>query len=194
MKDAYTQSRKLYENWISSWYGALQQILNNIPKLKQLSTNQKVSKQTLETVKKILLEAHRHQWALDRNKCSDGKLRTYVKTVYGRENYLSLMFLLNKNRISSHHFHIESGRYIRVHLWSQGYVSSAAQVKFEDEMHFLMFCSKYDKTRQDLFRIVGMTCINFQNLSIEEIFLWLMTCENDLVLKKMCQFICKYCR
>jgi hypothetical protein len=31
------------------------------------------------------------------NKCYDGKLRTYVKfkTVYGRENYLSLMFLLN---------------------------------------------------------------------------------------------------
>ena len=75
LKDAYTQSRKLYENRISSWYGALQQILNNIPKLKQLSTNQKVSKQT---VQKILLEAHRHQWALDRNTCSDGKLRTLV--------------------------------------------------------------------------------------------------------------------
>ena len=41
LKGAYTQSRKLYENRISSWYGALQQILNNIPKLKQLSTNQK---------------------------------------------------------------------------------------------------------------------------------------------------------
>ena len=54
LKDAYIQSRKLYENRISSWYGALQHILNNIPKLKQLSTNQKVSKQT---VKKILLEA-----------------------------------------------------------------------------------------------------------------------------------------
>jgi hypothetical protein len=24
LKDAYTQSRKLYENWLSSWYGALQ--------------------------------------------------------------------------------------------------------------------------------------------------------------------------
>ena len=49
-------------------------------------------------------------------------------------------------------------------------------------MHFLMSCSKYDKTRQDLFSIVGMTCINFQNLSInvEEIFLWLMTCKNGL--------------
>ena len=91
LKDAYTQSRKLYENWISSWYGALQQILNNIPKLKHLSTNQKVSKQT---VKKILLEAH--LWALDRNNCSDGKLRTYVKfkTVYGRENYLSLLTVI----------------------------------------------------------------------------------------------------
>ena len=85
------------------------------------------------TVKKILLEAHRHQWALNRNTCSDGKLRTYVKfkTVYGRENYLSLMFWRNltKFRIPSHHLHIESGRYIRVHLRSQGYVSSAAQVK-----------------------------------------------------------------
>jgi hypothetical protein len=68
-------SKKLYENRISSWYGALQQILNTIPKLKQLSTNQKVSKQT---VKKILLEAHRHQWILDRNNCSDSKLRTLV--------------------------------------------------------------------------------------------------------------------
>jgi hypothetical protein len=75
-KDAYTQSRKLYENWISSWYGALQQILNTIPKLKQLSTNQKVSKQT---VKKILLEAHRHQWALDRNtQQNTTKLGTFV--------------------------------------------------------------------------------------------------------------------
>jgi hypothetical protein len=45
LKDAYTQSRKLFENRISSWYGALQQILNNNPKLKQLSTNQKISKQ-----------------------------------------------------------------------------------------------------------------------------------------------------
>ena len=26
-------------------------------------------------------------------------------------------------------------------------------------MHFLMSCSKYDKTRQDLFSVVGMTCI-----------------------------------
>ena len=85
------------ENYMKTGYPlGMMQILNNIPKLKQLSTNQKVSKQT---VKKILLEAHRHQWALDRNKCSDGKLRTYVKfkTVYGRENYLSLMFLLNSD-------------------------------------------------------------------------------------------------
>jgi hypothetical protein len=50
----------------------------------------------------VLSEAHRHQWALDRNKCSDDKLRTYVKfkTVYGRENYLSLMFLLNSELLS----------------------------------------------------------------------------------------------
>jgi hypothetical protein len=48
LKDAYTQSRKLYENQISSWYGALQQIFNNISKLKQLSTNQKVSQHSQE--------------------------------------------------------------------------------------------------------------------------------------------------
>ena len=51
-------------------------------------------------------------------------------------------------------------------------------------MHFLMSCSKYDKTRQDVFSIVGMTCTNFQILSIEEIFLWLMTCENDISLER----------
>jgi hypothetical protein len=48
LKDAYAQSRKLYENRISSWYGTLQQILNNIPKLKQLSTNQKVLQHSQE--------------------------------------------------------------------------------------------------------------------------------------------------
>ena len=36
---------------------------------------------------------------------------------------------LIKFRISSHHLHIESGRYIRVHLRSQGYVRSAARGK-----------------------------------------------------------------
>jgi hypothetical protein len=76
----------------------------------------------------------------------------------------------------------------------QDAIEMSERKKIEDEMHFLMSCSKYDKTRQDLFSIVGMTCINFQNLSIEKIFLWLMTCESDLVLKEMCQCICKYCR
>jgi hypothetical protein len=49
--------------------------------------------------KKILLEAHKHQWALNRNKSYDGKLKTYAKfkTFYGRENYLSLRFLLNSD-------------------------------------------------------------------------------------------------
>ena len=43
LKDAYTQSSKLYENRISCWYGALQQILNNIPKLKQQKFQSKQS-------------------------------------------------------------------------------------------------------------------------------------------------------
>ena len=38
LKDAYTQSRKLYENQISSWYGALQQILNNTRNTQQNTT------------------------------------------------------------------------------------------------------------------------------------------------------------
>jgi hypothetical protein len=36
-------------------------------------------------------------------------------------------------------------------------------------MHFLMSCSKYDKNRQDLFSIVGMTCINFEVFSYAEL-------------------------
>ena len=82
LKDACTESRKLYENRISSWYGDLQQILNNIPKLKQLSTNQKVSKQT---VKNILIEVHRHQWALDRNKCSKGRDLNVIRHICSYE-------------------------------------------------------------------------------------------------------------
>jgi hypothetical protein len=42
----------------------------------------------------------------------------------------------NKFRIASHHLHIESGRYIRVHLRSQGYVSNAA---FLLDLHEIIF-------------------------------------------------------
>jgi hypothetical protein len=44
LKEVYPQSRKLYENRISSWYGALQQILNNIPKLLSLNNCQLIKK------------------------------------------------------------------------------------------------------------------------------------------------------
>jgi hypothetical protein len=61
------------------------------------------------------VEEHMHQWALDRNKCSDGKLRTYVKfktVLYMEEKTIFLWgfswtqnyHILNKT-LKMHFFH-----------------------------------------------------------------------------------------
>jgi hypothetical protein len=81
LKDAYTQSRKLYETGYP-----LGMVLYNKYLITFLSLNNcQLIKKFHNTVKKILLEAHRHQWALDRNKCSDGKFGMYIRETWTPE-------------------------------------------------------------------------------------------------------------
>jgi hypothetical protein len=43
----------------------------------------------------------------------------------------------------------------------------------EDEIHFLLCCSKFREERQQLFRTISQSCNNFLQLNPQEIFYWL---------------------
>ena len=124
--------------------------------------------------------------------------RTYTtfKVHFGFENYLSVIGniehgrRLTKLRISAHHLHIETGRYqgIPRHQRLCGQCDSG---EVEDEIHFLLCCSKFREERQQLFRTLFQSCNNFLQLNPQEQSYWLMTCEDVPVLKDLCRFIYK---
>jgi hypothetical protein len=140
-------------------------------------------------------------WKNQMKQYSEGKLRTYTtfKVHFGFENYLSVIGnfehrrCLTKLRISAHRLHIETGRYqgIPPH---QRLCEQCDSGEVEDEIHFLLCCSKFREERQQLFKTISQSCNNFLQLNPRENFYWLMTCEDVSVLKELCHFIYKYCR
>jgi hypothetical protein len=107
-----------------------------------------------------------------------GKLRTYTtfNVHFGFEHYLSVIGnfdhrrCLTKLRISAHRLHIETGRHqgIPPHQRLCGQCDSG---EVEDEIHFLLCCSKCREERQQLFRTISQSCNNFLQLNPQEFFL-----------------------
>ena len=149
----------------------------------------------------IIKEGFLELWKNQMKQYSEGKLRTYTtfKVHFGFENYLSVIGnfehrrCLTKLRISAHRLHIETGRYqgIPPH---QRLCEQCDSGEVEDEIHFLLCCSKFREERQQLFKTISQSCNNFLQLNPREKFYWLMTCEDVSVLKELCHFIYKYCR
>jgi hypothetical protein len=158
----------------------------------------KISKNSLN---RQIKEGFLKLWKNQMKQYSEGKLRTYTtfKVHFGFENYLSVIGnfehgrCLTRLRISAHCLHIETGRYqgIPPHQRLCGQCDSG---EVEDEIHFLLCCSNFREERQQLFRTISQSCNNFLQLNPQEIFYWLMTCEDVSVLKELCHFIYKYCR
>jgi hypothetical protein len=111
----------------------------------------------------------------------------FNRTIY------SFIFISVLLRISAHRLHIETGRYQDIHP-HQRLCGLCDSGEVEDEIHFLLCCSKFREDRQQLFRTISQSCNNFLQLNPQEIFYWLMTCEDVSVLKELCHFIYKYCR
>ena len=94
--------------------------------------------------------------------------------------------------MSSHHLQIESGRYQGTpsHLRLCQRCNSG---EVEDEIHFLLCCTNHNDDRQLLYDTISQSCANFRNLNIMEKFIWLMNCENTVILKELSRFINKHC-
>ena len=175
----------LYNQQKSSWYGSIQKIIQNIPDLHN-KLGSAVTKLTKYTIKKSVNNAYIHTWKNDSVKYSDGKLRSYLKFKcnFGFEEYLNIVSnfelrrSISKFRMSSHHLEIERGRYQGIPPDSR-ICKKCGSGEIEDKIPFLFVCSKLSVERKTLLDTIADTCSNFMNLTNEQQFIWLMSCENE---------------
>ena len=64
------------------------------------------------------------------------------------------------------------------------FVKIVKRRKLKNEIHFVINCPKYYYERENLFLHFAKTCINFEKLSHQNRFIWLLTSEDtDIIIK-----------
>jgi hypothetical protein len=130
----------------------------------------------------------------DERNTGGNKLRTYrlFKSTYGLEKYL--IIIKNKNhrkaltrlRVSNHKLKIETGRHQGINIEQR--TCDVCKV-LEDEKHFITECEKFKEARQKLYDVTINMCQNFENLNNDDKLVYLMTNENEEVLKELGLFV-----
>ena len=195
LQDAYTESKKLHESKIPSWYGSVMFLQKKMPLLKELCN---VSKHKFKfTYKKIIFKYYEENWKrqLDRQ---EGKLCSYskIKTSFGLENYLMLMksFEQRRNftrfRISSHRLQIERGRYQGAPRQNRLCLRCTSS-DVDDEKHFLFSCTTAPLERASVQDLINKTCPNFASLNQDQKLFWLLNNENVEILISISNLIIK---
>ena len=127
---------------------------------------------------------------------SNNKLRTFAefKCHFQREDYIeTLPFTDRCNmarfRMSAHNLEIERGRHFRpVIPLDNRLCRLCTQADIEDEFHVLIRCDNYRTFREQLFNEIQKKCSNFSHLNDRNKFLYLLTCDGE-ILKKVGQFV-----
>ena len=126
----------------------------------------------LETVKERTYKAFEEKWKL--NVDSQLKLRTYklFKTQFKTETYVTQNLDRNERsylaqlRLGILPIRIETGRYTREKLEDR--LCHFCNNLVEDEVHFTLFCSKYNSLRENLYTKALNENVNFLTLSFTE--------------------------
>ena len=194
LKEAYLNSKYLYEIKAGSWYGYAQTLINHIQGLKDLS---KKSKYTFKRLSKKLIKSHYlKDWQQKREKYTSGKLDQYClfKENFGLENYLLLLKkyeqrrTLTRFRVSAHKLRVETARYQGT-LRQDRLCLRCTSGDTEDEKHFLFKCNKFASERKKLFQQIEGVCKNFTSLNDDNKLIWLMTTENIEILSNLSEYI-----
>ena len=129
------------------------------------------------------------------NKLYGNKLRTFrlFKNRICLEKYLSLDFsyrnVITKFRISAHRLEIERGRYKNQEVSER--ICRLCGTEVEDEIHFLLQCSKLATVRENFLHEINRLCKNFKNLDTKSQFIWLMSSEDSSLLQKLGELLIK---
>ena len=126
-----------------------------------------------------------------------GKAISYVKikTSICLENYLSMKFnlkhkiALTRFRLSNHQLMIEKGRYRKNKIDRDMRFCFVCKNQIEDETHFILRCSLYSPGRRVLEDACRETCVRYDQLNEEQKFVFIMTNENEKVIKILSKFI-----
>lgn len=129
-------------------------------------------------------------------KCPN-KLRTYarVKSHFKMEQYLNLKQFhlrksLSKFRLSDHNLKIETDRYSKTYISPEQRLCNQCDAKIcEDELHFLVNCKHYEMLRTKLYDVLHVTNKYFTTYDTDNKFLWMITSENQCILKEVSHFI-----
>ena len=127
----------------------------------------------------------------ENNQEHGNKLRTYkiLKNSYKIENYLFLdvdkTHITNfaKLRISNSKLMIEQGRYKKLEVKDR--LCPLCMKTVEDEFHFVINCSHFQKSRTELFQQLKNVIPYFSNMTNENKFLLILG-SNDIDISKIC--------
>ena len=125
------------------------------------------------------------------------KAITYInfkRTVY-YEKYLDQIenekhkTILTRFRLSNHNLLIEKGRHMRPPLERNDRKCFNCKEEIEDEGHFIIKCPLYTEERKLLFDCCRKECNNFDSLTEEQKFLFIMSNETPCIIKILAKFI-----
>ena len=116
-------------------------------------------------------------WKFNLNKCE--KLRTYrkFKFIFGYETYISdIRNISHRNILTCPITPVEN----RI-------CSNCNSKSVEDEIHFLMYCPKFENHRRELFS--NVLNYNAAILSAEDKFVWILSNEDPSCVREHAKFI-----
>ena len=187
---AFGISKELHIKGKESWYTSCLFIL------KQLNIDADMS---LDEIKSKLLKRSMELWEKQIHEnavIKNGKMRTYYKfkPFFKKEMYLNVIKnrdirkSFTRYRVSAHDLEIERGRYKSIKSDNRT-CKHCQMLEKEDEFHFLIACPKYSAEREILFTYSAKYCLNFNILSDQNKFLWLMTTEDTGIITKLAFYI-----
>ena len=209
LKGSFNDDFLLHNHGLSTWYSCTEEIMRctNINKdyIRRV-TPKTVRKKTIHKLKQSYDTFFRTAIFDDqrRDPNEKNKLRTYrlFKRTIRYEKYLELNISKNimkkftQLRLSAHKLCIETARHIKVSMSTRNEQKlKARKCKLcetnndEDELHFLMFCPKYNKQRNILLSEIYDQCRNASLLSKADLFIWLMSNEDIAIMKKLILYV-----
>ena len=204
----YLENKQMLQNGYNVWLNGLQNMLrysvnNNIDHFELYSRNRSSINRLCKNVQMQFETLYTTKWLNlinDERKTGQSKLRTYwtFKTQFLIENYLintqnkMIRSNVTKLRISSHKLKIELGRYnkpFKIEA-NKRFCTFCNNESIEDENHFMLICKNYIKERKILFEKIINIFPEFEKMSINEKFIFLL--KTGLSEVDSCKIITEY--
>ena len=194
LREAYEENLLMYGNNEPCWLICIHILLKHLNMNHMLTHPENFKSRHIYRIKKKIQNNYETFWKINLNKCE--KLRTYrkFKFIFGYETYISdnrnisHRNILTRFLTSNHKLHIETGRYARPITPVENHICSNCNSKsVEDELHFLMYCPRFENHRRELFS--NVLNYNAARLSAEDKFVWILSNEDPSCVRELAKCI-----